>query len=186
MTINDFDISILRLIHHHRIVALDQVLYYISYTTSFISIGLLLAILITSIKLKSKPLRVIFFKMLVVLIIAATTSLTLKTLIIRDRPFKIYPDIEKLSEAGSSSFPSGHTLEAFAMAVAFSILVLKRKYIIPLLIWAFLVAYSRLALGVHYPGDVISGMLIGAFIGWLVTGLIGRFVESGINNKANV
>jgi len=170
--ISGFDISILRLIHQNRLVAIDQVLYIISFTTSFISIGLLLTILITSFKLKSKPLRHIFFKMLAVFIIAATISFTLKTFIIRERPFKTYPDIEKLSEAGNSSFPSGHTIEAFAIAVAFSILIPKRKYIIPIFIWASLVAYSRMALGVHYPSDVLSGMIIGALIGWLVPLLI--------------
>jgi membrane-associated phospholipid phosphatase len=167
-SLSEFDINILRIIHHHRLVALDQFLYIISLTTSFISIGIVLTILITSLKTKSKPLRIVFFKMLAVLIIAALISFTLKNIIIRERPFKTYPDIEKLSEAGSSSFPSGHTLEAFAMAVALSILVPKRKFIIPVFIWASLVAYSRMALGVHYPSDVLSGMIIGSFIGLLV------------------
>jgi len=171
-TLSELDISILRLLHQHRIVAFDQVLYIISFTTSFISIGLVLAILIASIREKSKPLRIIFFKMLVVLIIAAAISLALKTFIIRERPFNTYPDIEKLSEAGSSSFPSGHALEAFAIAVAFSLLIPKRKYVIPVFIWAFLVAYSRIALGVHYPSDVLSGMIIGSLIGWLLPLLI--------------
>jgi membrane-associated phospholipid phosphatase len=170
--LSDIDIEILRFIHHHRIGGLDQLLYLISFTTSFISIGIVLTILITSLKTKSKPLRLIFYKMLAVLIIAATISFTLKNLIIRDRPFKTYPDIEKLSEAGSSSFPSGHTLEAFAIAVALSILIHKRKFIIPVFIWALLVAYSRMALGVHYPSDVFSGMIIGSLIGWLVPLLI--------------
>jgi len=172
MTLSELDIGILRLIHQHRIVAFDQLLYIISFTTSFISIGILLTILITSFKVRSKPLRIIFFKILAVFIVAATISLTLKTLIVRDRPFKTYPDIEKLSEAGSSSFPSGHTIEAFAIAVAFSLLIPKRKYIIAVFIWASLIAYSRMALGVHYPSDVISGMIIGSLIGWIVPLLI--------------
>jgi membrane-associated phospholipid phosphatase len=162
------DISILRLIHHNRIVASDELLYLLSYTTTFISIGLILTIGIISYIKKSRPLRVVFLKMLAVLIIAATVSFTLKNLIIRERPFITYPDIEKLSEAGSSSFPSGHTLETFAIAVAFSILLPIKKYIIPVFIWATLVAYSRMALGVHYPSDVLGGMVIGSLIGWLV------------------
>jgi len=170
--LSELDIEVLRLIHHHRLVAIDQILYLISYATSFISIGIILTILFISIKEKSKPFRIIFFKMLTVMVVAAIISLTLKTLIIRERPFKIYPDIEKLSEAGSSSFPSGHTLEAFAIAVALSILIPKRKIIIPVFTWAVLVAYSRMALGVHYPGDVIGGMIIGSLIGWLIPKLI--------------
>jgi membrane-associated phospholipid phosphatase len=170
--LTELDISILRLVHHHRIVAFDQVLYLISFTTSFVSLGILLIILTASFKLKSIPLRTIFFKMLVVFIIAATTSLSLKTLIIRDRPFKTYQDIEKLSEAGNSSFPSGHTIEAFSIAVALSILIPKRN---PVFIWASVVAYSRMALGVHYPSDVLIGIIIGSLIGWLVPVLINKF-----------
>jgi len=173
--LSGLDIEILRLIHHNRVAALDNILYYISFTTTFVSIGLLLTILIYSLKTKSKPLRIVFYKILVVFIVVATLSLTLKTIIIRERPYISYPDIEKLSEAGSSSYPSGHAMEAFAIAVAFSILIPKRKFIIPLFIWASLVAYSRMALGVHYPSDVLSGIIIGSFIGWLVPWLINKF-----------
>ena len=173
-SISELDISILRFIHNHRVIAFDEVLYYISFTTSFVSIGILLTLLIIAFRKKSKPLRIIFFKMLIVLVAAATISFTLKTFITRERPFKTYPDIEKLSEAGSSSFPSGHTIEAFAMAMALSLLIPKRKIIIPVFIWASIVAYSRMALGVHYPSDVFSGMVIGALIGWLVPALFTR------------
>jgi membrane-associated phospholipid phosphatase len=168
----DLDINILRAIHHHRIVALDQALYYVSYISTYISIGLVLSVLITSIIKKSKPLRLIFYKMLAVLVIAALTSFLLKNAIIRERPFVTYPDIEKLSEAGSSSFPSGHTLESFAIAVAFSFAFPKKKFIVPLFLWACLIAYSRMALGVHYPGDVLGGIIIGSLIGYFVPGLI--------------
>jgi membrane-associated phospholipid phosphatase len=172
--LSNIDISLLRAIHHHRIVALDQVLYYISYISTYISISLVLSVLIASIAKKSRSLRIKFYKVLAVLIIAALTSFLLKNTIIRERPFVNYPDIEKLSQAGSSSFPSGHTLESFAIAVAFSMAFPKKKFIIPIFIWACLVAYSRMALGVHYPGDVIGGMLIGSIIGWVIPMLIRR------------
>jgi membrane-associated phospholipid phosphatase len=176
--LSDLDITILRFIHHNRVMAFDNLLYYISFTATFISISLLLIMLFASIRAKSKPLRVVFYKMLAVLIVVAIVSFTLKTIFVRERPFITYPDIEKLSEAGNSSFPSGHTLEAFAIAVAFSILIPKRKLFIPVFIWATMVAYSRMALGVHYPSDVLGGMVIGAFIGWLVPWLINKFYPS--------
>jgi membrane-associated phospholipid phosphatase len=174
---NELDISLLRFIHHHRIVALDAWLYGLSFITTYVSIGIVLSILIISLVKKSKPMRVIFFKMLAVLVIGALVSLSLKTMITRDRPFVTYPDIEKLSEAGSSSFPSGHTIEVFAMATALSLLIPKKRIAIPVFSWALLVAYSRMALGVHYPGDVMAGMAIGILIGWLVPFLIGKAME---------
>jgi len=164
---SELDISILRFIHHNRIKALDGFLYYASFATTFVSISILVTVLFLSIKNKSVELRVKFFKLLSVLIISAIVSLTLKYSIVRSRPFENYPDIEKLSEAGNSSFPSGHTIEAFAIAFAISILFHKRKYIVAIYLWAFLIAYSRLALGVHYPIDVIAGILIGSVTSYL-------------------
>jgi undecaprenyl-diphosphatase len=49
-------------------------------------------------------------------------------------------------------------------------LTLKHKYYyLPfiLLFWAFLVGYSRIYVGVHYPLDVLTGMIVGGFFGWL-------------------
>jgi membrane-associated phospholipid phosphatase len=173
------DISILRFIYNNRAVSLDNVLYYISYFATYVNIALLLSILAVSLIRRSKPLRIIFYKMVAVMIIAALMSTTLKSLISRERPFVTYPDIVKLSEAGNSSFPSGHTLEGFAVAMAFSILVPKRKFFIPVFIWVSLVAYTRMALGVHYPSDVLGGMIIGCFIGWLVPWVINKFYHQG-------
>jgi PAP2 superfamily len=134
---------------------------------TFAPMEAVVTVLFLSIKNKSVELRVKFFKLLSVLIISAIVSLTSKYSIVRSRPFENYPDIEKLSEAGNSSFPSGHTIEAFAIAFAISILFHKRKYIVPIYLWAFLIAYSRLALGVHYPIDVIAGILTGSVTSYL-------------------
>lgn len=162
------DIEVLRMIHLHRVKALDTLLYVISYSATFVSIGLVISLLAISLRKKSAHLRKIFFQLLAVLIIAALVSLTLKMTISRDRPFRKYTDIEKLSQAGSSSFPSGHTLEAFAIAVALSISFPRKKIILPVFAWAVLVAYSRMALGVHYPSDVIGGIIVGSFIGFII------------------
>ena len=166
--LQDADISLLRLIHHGRIEALDRVLYLLSYSASFVSIGIVLALLIVFLKTRSKAWLLIFYKMLTVLVIAALVSTVMKSLILRERPFVTYPDIEKLSQAGNSSFPSGHSLEAFAMAMALTLVLKKKRYVIPVFCWAVLVAYSRMALGVHYPGDVAGGIIAGTLIGWLI------------------
>jgi membrane-associated phospholipid phosphatase len=168
------DIELLRFIHHNRIEALDHLFYLISYLTTYINIGLIISILLISIYKKSKPLRAVVYQLILVFIAAALISFALKNIVTRERPFITYPDIEKLSEAGSSSFPSGHTLETFALVVAISIAFPKKKFIISLFFWALLVAYSRMVLGVHYPGDVMGGMIIGAVIGLAVPLLLKR------------
>jgi undecaprenyl-diphosphatase len=63
------------------------------------------------------------------------------------------------------SFPSGHAAGSFAFAVFVSLL--ERRAAIFLLPLASLIALSRVALGVHYPTDVLAGSLLGVAMGWL-------------------
>ena len=70
---------------------------------------------------------------------------------------------------GKYSYFSAHASNTTAVAVFFSLLLKsKSRYlVIFLLIWAILVAYSRIYIGVHFPLDVVSGCAIGLFFGWL-------------------
>lgn len=164
--LSNFDIELLRFIHHGRITGLDEVLYILSYSASFVSIGIVIVFLVIAWRKKTWKHRRDFLKMLAALVAAALISMVLKTVIDRERPFITYPDIEKLSSGGSASFPSGHALEAFSIAMALTLVTRKRSIAVAVFIWAFLVAYSRMALGVHYPSDVAGGVLIGLFTGW--------------------
>ena len=177
------DIAILNWLHSHTIPCSIPVLQFISYSTTFFSIAITLMVLISAFVKKSKAIMKQFFILAAVLIFVLIVSQGLKAIIFRERPFVTHPSIEKLSEAGSSSFPSGHTLEAFAIAAVLSFLFSKKKITIPVYIWAALVAYSRMALGVHYPSDVLAGIIIGTFIGWIIPCIVSRFFSSGkINN----
>ena len=91
----------------------------------------------------------------------------LKNLVGRLRPFdsidSIIPLIQKPTDF---SFPSGHTSSSFACAgVMFS--KLPKKFGVPALVLASLIGISRIYLGVHYPSDVLMGILVGIFISWI-------------------
>ncbi len=100
------------------------------------------------------------------LVVTGIITFGLKYTVNRDRPFVTYPDIIKRSNAGSKSFPSGHTSSAFALATSVSLCYPKWYVIAPAYMWAVTVGYSRMRLGVHYPTDVIAGAIIGAGCAW--------------------
>ena len=64
------------------------------------------------------------------------------------------------------SFPSGHSCAATAVAVAYSLYF--SAFAVPLLLMAAVVDVSRVALGVHYPADVIAGQLIAIATGYVI------------------
>ena len=86
----------------------------------------------------------------------------LKYSIHRPRPFDQYPnDIIKRTDASGFSFPSGHTSTAFATATALTLSSKKWYVAVPSYAYACAVGYSRMRLGVHFPSDVLGGMVVG-------------------------
>lgn len=95
-----------------------------------------------------------------------SVNFLLKPLVARPRPFEVNSAIQLLIPKPTGfSFPSGHAAVSFAAA---SVLYLtKSKGWIVGAILAVLIAFSRMYLYVHYPSDVLAGILIGAMAGWL-------------------
>jgi len=69
-----------------------------------------------------------------------------------------------VSKGGKWSMPSNHAANVFAFSVILSYYYEKAK--LPLFSLAFIIAFSRVYVGVHYPGDVIAGSIFGYAIGW--------------------
>lgn len=94
-------------------------------------------------------------------------NVTLKPYFARIRPFHVFTDVVLLIKGPTDfSFPSGHTMTSFASA---TVLVLKNKrWGQWAIVLASIIAFSRIYLFVHYPSDIIAGLIIGIAIGILV------------------
>lgn len=113
------------------------------------------------------------------------TNVCIKPLVARPRPFqslvedaqywKWYTEAGAHEESLFKSFPSGHTTGAFEVATALFLTInnKKIKWIFP--VYAVLIGCSRIYLMVHYPTDVIGGMICG-----IVAGVIAFFIVKGI------
>lgn len=72
---------------------------------------------------------------------------------------------------GRFGFPSCHAANSFTLAVFVSCCFRRRRVTLSMLAWAMVVAYSRIYLGVHYPGDVATGMVAGCLYGAVFYGI---------------
>ena len=106
-------------------------------------------------------------EMVVALVISTGAAQILKRLISRSRPYWVSKNLNTYGiDLRDYSFPSGHTTAAFTVATTFSLYFPK---LAPLfVVMALLVAVSRTYLAVHYPTDVLAGMLIGIIVGYVV------------------
>ena len=77
---------------------------------------------------------------------------------------------------GMYGFVSSHAANAFAAATFISFVMRHRLVTFSLITWAVLQCYSRVYLGVHYPGAILGGIIVGVLAGWLVWGLM-RWIQ---------
>jgi undecaprenyl-diphosphatase len=100
----------------------------------------------------------------------------LKLLVARTRPCNCLPDVHALifSAPSDYSFPSGHAAGSFAFAVFCAVVLVRASFwtrlsriaaASGLVVLAAGVGLSRIALGVHFPGDVLAGSVLGATFG---------------------
>ena len=173
MTLQQLDMSILLWIQEHlRIAALTPFWKVITFLGNGGWFWLVAAAVLL---IPKKTRRVGITALLSITIGFLITNVLLKNIVARPRPFDAYTEIIPLiTRPTDFSFPSGHTCASFACALVF-FRMLPKKYGVPAVVLAGMVAFSRLYLGVHYPGDVLGGFLVAAFASTLAYHLMQEY-----------
>lgn len=141
-----------------RVEALNPVLTFITHLGDFGALWIGLALLMICFK---KTRRVGVTSAVSILISFIVANLILKPLVARTRPYELIEGLVNLIEdQPDKSFPSGHATNALACAwVMFR--MMDKKYGVPALVLALVICFTRLYVGVHYPTDVLAGILVG-------------------------
>ena len=156
------DIQLLRFIHSPNIQRSDIFMKFISNSDYGVVVGVPVGIGIAGLIRHDDKLINTACQIVVANAINMGATSALKYSVSRDRPFLTYPDIVNKVDEDSPSFPSGHTSSAFATATSLSLNFPQWYVVVPSYLWAGTVGYSRMHLGVHYPGDVLGGIITGA------------------------
>ena len=175
------DTAILLLINGWHTLWADQVMWLVSEKTTWIPLYLLLiGLLVWRYRqpsnnatkwLKKVPVCVV----MIVAIVAAVglsdfiASGILKDLVARPRPTRV-PELEGVLHlvngyrSGQYGFVSSHAANTMACGLLFSLIWRKKIATVGLMLWVAVNCYSRMYLGVHYPLDILGGLIVGALM----------------------
>ena len=185
----ELDKAIFLVFNSHHTLYFDQVMWVI--TGKMIWIPLILSFIYVFFKQGWKEaLLAVLMVALTVLLCDQISSGICKPLFERFRPthdpeFSQYVTTVNGYLGGMYGFKSSHAANAFGVAVFTSLIFRNRLFTVSVLIWAILSCYSRLYLGVHYPGDIIFGALVGALSGYVCYKIYQKLHEKIFSGKAN-
>lgn len=172
-----FDISLFLFLNGIRNPFFDFVFWWASHALVWLPVYITLLYFVIRVYRK-QAIIVIIFVGLCIAITDMTSYYLLKETIMRFRPTH-NPEIQLRVQTingyigGLYGFVSSHAANYFGLAVFLSVLFFRKiRFFIPVvLLWAAIISYSRIYLGVHYPADIFFGALLGVIIG-LTLGLL--------------
>ena len=172
--LDSVDSQLMLTLNSMYVSALDQWWYMVSYKLTWIPLYLAILFAVLYRYGKSKQtIAAIFLFAIAITLTDQTCSGLLKPLVARMRPSNTNGDIWQMIHivngyrGGPYGFPSSHAGNSFAVMTLVMMLFRNRIVSVFFVFWAVVHSYSRIYLGVHYPGDVMVGLLIGVIYSYL-------------------
>ena len=186
--LSDLDNSIMLALNYDGNPITDMFWFTISKNLAWVPLGITLLVSLACFRKDWYiPILIVVGLALVITISDQISSSLIKPYFERFRPSH-NPDICDMLhyvnnyKGGSYGFVSSHAANAFGV-FAFLVTGIRHTYAkIILFIWSCMVAYSRIYLGVHYPGDIVCGAILGATVG-VGVGLLIKHLYSVINRR---
>jgi len=167
--LQNVDVQILVFINHNRFKRLDGFFIFITDVATVITYSFPIILLLYAIFKHRFLLQRKSWLILISLTINSAIIDIIKNYVRRPRPFITHPEIHNLIPVFTSSFPSSHTAEVFMLATSFTLLFNSKKWwVVAAWIWAVIVAYTRMALGVHYPSDELGSIAISVCLAFIL------------------
>ncbi len=171
-TLNDLDTQLFLFLNGLHNEAFDSIMAWISGKTTWWPFYLLLLIYLGWTR-RWQLVPIILFIALAVTLADQTSVHLFKEVFERLRPchelaLKETVHLVNGRCGGMYGFVSSHAANTFAVAMLLLLIIRKGWFTALMLIWAAIVSYSRIYLGVHYPGDVLGGAVLGVLCGLVV------------------